>query len=142
MLQLRFAGLPYENYMVPGLCICGTTETEALEVGYLVEAYFEQSGVKQTSLLGFETEAGRTSFFFDLGPVGSVDITDVDPDIPRQVLQGLAHFRYFGVYFGVSGPTFRMIDPKKFHLFRSELLMNGELVRGNDSIAVDWVTLL
>lgn len=146
MLQLRYAGIPYKDLLVPGLCISAPSKDDALQIARMAQAYFEQPGPKETSFVSFVGERDDTyTFIFDFGSrIGAVEISGVDGSIVRDLLQGLERFRYFGVFLGFSTEDgeFEIIDPKTFHLFRGEVVVDGEVCRGKDVVHVDWGKLV
>lgn len=83
MLQLRYVGIPHSGLEIPGICLCGDTESEVLDVANLALLYYETPGVKRTIQMGFKKDsAGTFDFLMDFG-IGKVDIRGVAAAISR-----------------------------------------------------------
>lgn len=139
MLQLRYIGIPHGEHEIPGVCICGDTKSEVLDVANMALQYYEAPGLKPIIQVAFKkNREGTFDFLMDFGiPVGNIDIRGVEAAIPERVERGLESFEGFFILLGYGTEDFSLVDSHTFHMVRSEIELDGKIVQGSKKLKVN-----
>lgn len=145
--KIRYIGIPAKkNIEVPGFCLDYSSKKEAEKVASILSEYSVISDGSKKLEIKIVKGTGNTIKFLLSAQWSNkefkIDIENINESIVEFVKFYLKKVQYYIIVVGfTSKEKFELIPPSEFSIFKSEIEILGDKIRGNNLIDIDWINL-
>lgn len=149
-VEFRYLGIQAEKGEIAGICLCYGNAPDAYSFFNMIQMYVTASipALKIPMKVKFTQ---TTDDAYDLqikfgieDAVRLIYIQDIDASYIERLKASLLIYQYYLVVAGYvdDDGNFQLLPVKDYHLFKSDVQIDGETLQGNDLFKFDWTKLL
>ena len=149
LVAFRYLGIPTPKGEIAGICLSYETASEARSVFDAIHLYLSAPSSVPRRLMKVEfSRASEDSYDlvieFGVGNViRKIEIRGTEANHIYRLMQSLQVYRYYLITAGFTDTrgNFQLLPIDDYHLFRSEVVIDGQTFTGNPSCTFDWIHL-
>lgn len=146
-VQFRYVSIPYGEYEIPAICLCYPTLEMAVKAYEFIHNYSVAKSANKSMTVEFAKGKGDYYTFFmkivTSEGSSSTAIGGIEPEHVNRIRKALGKVAYYLILAGYQQEgTFELLSPKEYHMFKKNILIDGEEIMGNPELDVDWMQLL
>lgn len=144
-VEFRYVGIPIDDCEIPGICFCYPDKGAAEEAFKIIHEYLLDQDSKSLTLKLFKNDKGNYDLHMNIVTAKQdmkTTISGIDPSFIEKLKEGLRKVTYYVILTGFTeGGDFQLLTPKKFHMFKQDILIDGEKIIGTSECTLDWISI-
>lgn len=146
-VSFRYIGIKTEKGEIPAICLSYLDEESAKAAFALFHKYIKSpSGAKSMRVEFFREAMGLYSLIIDVATQGhllNTKIAGIDSSYIKKIKESLDKFTYYVILAGYEeSGTFHLLPCDEYHLFKRDIVIDGEVILGTTDCDVDWQSVL
>lgn len=145
--SFRHVGLRTEEGEISGICLSYPDEESARAAFAVFHEYIKSPSGKKSMRVEFSRESVE---LYSLQVVlvmpertFETKISGIDSSYVDRIKESLTKFTYYAILAGYEEHgEFYLLPIDEFHMFKREIVIDGEIVLGTTDCDVDWLSLL